>query len=130
MPAAVDARPPPARHHRTGGRRPRSERGAGTVQLVVATPLLMLLLLCIVQFAVWSHATHIAQSAAAQGLAAARVADGTETAGHTVAQGVLDQLADGPLHHASVTVTRSATVAVRISGVAARVVPGLQLPVH
>src|SRR3954447_6617897 len=43
----------------------RVESGSVSVELVVATPLL-LLLLCIVQFAVWWHANHVAQAAAAQ----------------------------------------------------------------
>src|SRR4051794_21902947 len=58
-------------------RRLRGDRGAVTVELVIATPLLLLMLLAIVQFALWSHATHIAQAAASQGLAAARVQNGT-----------------------------------------------------
>jgi Flp pilus assembly protein TadG len=115
----------PCRHQ------PGGERGAGTVELVLATPLLMLLLMGIVQFAVWSHASHVAQAAAAQGLAAARVTDGTPADGHTAATEFLAQLADGPLQDGTVDVTRDpATVTVRISGTAAQVVPFLQLPVH
>jgi Flp pilus assembly protein TadG len=45
----------------------RGDRGAVSVELVLATPLLLLMLLAIVQFALWSHATHIAQAAASQG---------------------------------------------------------------
>ncbi|WP_053208030.1 TadE/TadG family type IV pilus assembly protein [Jiangella muralis] len=107
------------------------ERGAGTVELIIATPLLMLLLFAIVQFAVWSHATHIAQAAAAQGLAATRTEGGTTSAGNAAAAEVLAQLGDGPLEGAVVDVTRDADgAAVRISGTAAPVVPFLNLPVH
>lgn len=101
------------------------------MELVLATPLLMLLLMGIVQFAVWSHASHIAQAAAAQGLAAARVTDATSADGQTAAADVLAQLADGPLDSATIDVTRDpATVTVRVTGTAAQVVPILQLPVH
>lgn len=107
------------------------ERGAGSVELVIATPLLMLLLLGIVQFAVWSHATHIAQAAASHGLAASRVTTGTEADGHAAAQSVVDQLADGPLVDAQVEVARGpGAVSVRITGTASQVVPFLNLPVR
>ncbi len=47
----------------------REESGSATAELVIATPLLLLLILAIVQFALWEHATHVAQAVAQQGLA-------------------------------------------------------------
>jgi Flp pilus assembly protein TadG len=109
----------------------RGDRGSVSVELVIATPLLLFMLLAIVQFALWSHAEHIAQAAASQGLAAARAQDGTAAAGSASAQQMLSQLASGPLTGASVNADRSATAAsVRISGTATSVVPFLRLPVH
>ena len=109
----------------------RGDRGAVSAELVIATPLLLLMLLAIVQFALWSHATHIAKAAASQGLATARAQNGTTTAGSASAQQMLDQLARGPLTGATITADRTATSAsVRISGTAASVVPFLNLPVH
>ncbi|WP_173130682.1 TadE/TadG family type IV pilus assembly protein [Kibdelosporangium persicum] len=109
----------------------RGERGAVSAELVIATPLLLLMLLAIVQFALWSHATHIAQAAASHGLAAARVHGGTAAAGSASAQQMLDQLARGPLADASVSAERTATSAsIRISGIATTVIPFLSLPVH
>ncbi len=120
---------------RTGGTRRfrralRGDRGSVSVELVIATPLLLFMLLAIIQFALWSHAEHIAQAAASQGLAAARVQDGTAAAGSASAQQMLDQLDSGPLTGASVNADRSATATVRISGTATSVVPFLHLPVH
>lgn len=107
------------------------DRGAVSAELVIATPLLLLMLLAIVQFALWSHATHIAQAAASQGLAAERAQGGTAAAGSASAQQMLDQLARGPLTGASVNSDRTATSAsVRISGTATSVIPFLSLPVH
>lgn len=107
------------------------DRGAVAAELVIATPLLLLMMLAIVQFALWSHATHIAQAAASQGLAAARVQHGTAAAGTASAQRLLDQLAQGPLTDASVSADRTATAAsVRVSGTATSVVPFLTLPVR
>lgn len=107
------------------------DRGAVSAELVIATPLLLLMLLAIVQFALWSHATHIAQAAASQGLSAARVQGGTAAAGTASAQQLLDQLARGPLTDTSVACERSTdSASVRISGTATSVVPWLSLPVH
>lgn len=109
----------------------RGDRGSVSAELVIATPLLLLMLLAIVQFALWSHATHIAQAAASHGLAAARAQGGTAAAGTASAQQMLDQLARGPLTGTSVNSDRNTTSAsVRISGTATSVVPFLSLPVH
>ncbi|MFD7655376.1 TadE/TadG family type IV pilus assembly protein [Actinosynnema sp. NPDC059797] len=98
---------------------------------MIATPLLLLMLLAIVQFALWSHATHIAQAAASQGLAAARAQNGTSASGTASARQLLDQLAEGPLRGTVVSADRgAATASVRISGTATPVVPWLHLPVH
>ncbi|UJW32625.1 pilus assembly protein [Saccharothrix sp. AJ9571] len=107
------------------------DRGEVTVELVIATPLLLLALLGIIQFALWSHATHVAQAAASQALAAARVQNGTASSGHTAGERLLDDLANGPLRERHLTVSRGATaVSVSIRGEAAAVLPGLRLPVH
>ncbi|MFD2415372.1 TadE family protein [Amycolatopsis pigmentata] len=107
------------------------DRGAVTTELVVATPVLLLMLMAIVQFALWSHATHLAQAAASQGLAATRAQAGTVAAGNASARAMLDQLARGPLTDVSVNIGRSATSAsVQISGRASSVLPFLRLPVH
>lgn len=110
------------------------EEGSVSAELAVATPLLMLMLLAIVQFALWSHATHIAQAAASQGLALLRAETGTPTGGCAHAREVLDQLAPpghGPLTVTDLTCTRTATVAsVHIRGTATPVIPLLTLPVH
>ncbi|GAA3863451.1 pilus assembly protein [Saccharothrix violaceirubra] len=109
----------------------RGDRGSVSAELVIATPLLLLMLLAIVQFALWSHATHIAQAAASQGLAVARSQNGTAAAGMSSARQLLDQLASGPLTDSTVASDRNAASAsVRVSGTATSVVPFLSLPVH
>ena len=109
----------------------RHDRGAVSAELVIAVPLLLVLLLAIVQFALWSHATHIAQAAAAQGLSAARAQDGTAHAGVAKAQQLLDQLARNSLTGTSINAERTVeSASVRISGTSTTVVPFLRLPVH
>lgn len=107
------------------------DRGAVSAELVIATPLLMFLLLAVVQVALWSHATHLAQAAASHGLAAARAHLGSPAAGHTAAAGLLDQYGPSPLTNAHIEVTRGAeTAAVRIHGHVLAVIPFLRLPVR
>jgi Flp pilus assembly protein TadG len=110
--------------------------GAATVELVVATPLLLFLLLMVVQFGVWLHATHIAQAGADQALAVARAENGTPAAGRSQADAVLAQLASGILTDPAVDVTAVTgpdghpQLRVDVRGTAASVVPLLHLPVH
>jgi Flp pilus assembly protein TadG len=107
------------------------DRGEVTVELVIATPLLLFTLLAIAQFALWSHATHVAQAAAAQALAAARAQNGTPAAGHAAAQRLLDGLARSPLQHAAIKIVPTGTdVQVVVRGEAAPVLPGMHLTVH
>ncbi|MEV8609527.1 TadE family protein [Amycolatopsis sp. NPDC051373] len=109
----------------------RGDRGEVTAELVVVIPLLFLALMAIIQFALWSHATHVAQAATTQALAAARTQDGTAGAGRAAGQQLLDDLAHGPLQNPQLTVSRGPTaVSVAVQGEAAAVVPGLHLPVH
>lgn len=108
----------------------RDERGAVTSELVLAVPALMLLILLIAQFAIWAHATHIAQATASQALSAARVQDATSADGHAATEAVLAQLGSGPLRTPHAVVNRgSSQSTVEITGKAASVVPFLELPV-
>jgi Flp pilus assembly protein TadG len=109
----------------------RGDRGSASVELALATVALLLILLGIVQFALWSHATHVAQAATSHGLAAARAQNGTAAAGTASAQQMLDQLGQGPLTNTSVNSHRSnESASVRITGTASSVIPFLSLPVH
>jgi Flp pilus assembly protein TadG len=114
---------------RAVARRVRDQRGSGTVELVIATPLVLLLLGAIVQAALWAHAEHIAQAAAARGTEAARANGATPAAGHDQARTTLDALG-GALRAPSIDVTRTATTTrTQIRGSALAVVPGVHLPV-
>lgn len=133
------ASPTPADLHRrpartrpaTGPRCGSGDHGAVSAQLVIATPLLLLMLLLSVQMAVWLHAVHIAQTGAAQALAAARAEDGSTGAGRVQAGLVLAELGSGLLIDPHVEVTRDGTeVHAQITGTAQVVVPGLRLPVN
>jgi Flp pilus assembly protein TadG len=93
-------------------------------------PLLLLVLLATVQFAVAEHAQHLAQAVADRALAVARAQDATASDGQAEAEAQLVALAGPSLQHPVIHVTRDATRAqVEISGEAAAVIPGLHLHV-
>jgi Flp pilus assembly protein TadG len=120
QPARTGTGPARSRHPRMRWQaRPwRGDRGAGAAEVVIAVPLLMLLILLIVQFAIWAHASSVAQATAEEALAAAQV---------------LGQIGSSVLISTHVTVTRTgATATVQITGAAEEVlpVPGLAFPVH
>jgi hypothetical protein len=89
------------------------------------------LILAIVQFALFEHATHVAQSVANEGLAASRVVGGSEASGNEAANAVLDQLGRSVLVGGSVTTARGAvTTSVTVTGAAESLLPFLHLPVR
>jgi hypothetical protein len=104
--------------------RPDGDRGAASAEIAVAVPLLMLLILLIIQFAVWEHAEAIAHTTAGEALAAARVQGGTAAAGQQRAAQVISQVGSSVLTspHVSVTMT-AADVTAQVTGTAERVLP-------
>ena len=125
-----EGRPHTSRH--TSGRaRWRGESGAVAAELVIATPLLLLLILGVVQFALWEHATNLAEAAAQQGLSVARLQGETAQAGTSETESVLAQLAGGVLVGPQVSATRTgSTTTVVVSGHAESVVGIFSLPVR
>lgn len=121
---------PTARHTARHTAR-RGDRGAASVELVVAVPLLLLLLMLVVHTAVWAHAGHGAQAAAARAAEAARAADATADTGHVAGVDMLEAVSAGVLDDYDLTVTRSEVeVTVVVTGVATSVVPGMTWTVH
>jgi len=107
------------------------ERGGATVELAIAVPLLLLLVFGVIQFALWAHAVHVADSVAAQALAAARVEGGSASAGQAQAVAVLDHIGRAVLVDPRVAVTRTSDAArVEVRGTAEAIIPGLRLPVR
>jgi len=91
-------------------RRRRGDRGEVGLQVVLLTPLVLLLVLVSVQAALWYHAAQLADSAAADGAsAAARYAAGIAAGQAAVAQFVAD--AGGQLVSAGVSADGTSMVA-------------------
>lgn len=117
----------PSRFHRLRSDR---ERGSAAAELVLATPLLLLLVLAVVQFALYYHGAQVAQAAASQAVAVARAQGATNASGQAQGQAILDQIAGGTLPQRSIAVTRSATEAdADVSGTVQSLIPGLHLHV-
>jgi Flp pilus assembly protein TadG len=103
--------------------------GSATVELVIATPVLMLMLLMVVQAGLWGIAAYSAHAAAGEAVTALRAADGTETEATAVAAESVDDLGGG-LNGLTVSADRNAESAtVTLSGTAIELIPGLELPV-
>ena len=109
---------------------PGDERGAVSAELVIATPLLLLLIMGVIQFALWEHAEHIASAVAQQGLSVARLQGETAGAGQAQAQTVLDQLGPSVLSDTHIAATRTATTTtVTVTGHAESILGLFSLPV-
>jgi Flp pilus assembly protein TadG len=104
-------------------RRLHDDAGMTTVQLAIIFPAVLLWLLLIVQYGLWWHARQVADAAAAEAVAAARIPTGTDVAGE---QAALTYLAEsGHLSNITVTVDiAAATVTATVTGDAPQLVPG------
>ena len=105
--------------------------GTATIQAVLTVPLLGLLVFTFVQFALFFHASQIAQSAADQGLDAARAAGATDAAGQARSDAYLAALGGGTLHDARSRIRRTPDqVQVTVTGAAEQIVPFLRLAIN
>lgn len=118
------ARPGRARKSRA------ADDGSSSVELAVVTPVMMLALMVVVQFAVYFCALHVAQAAAAQAAASTSREHGHTDDGKSEAHRILGTAGTGFLTATDVAVTRTATLTTaRISGTVVSVVPFLHLKV-
>lgn len=131
LPGPDDARRRQRRAQSRVGRRVLGEHGAVAAELVIATPLLLLLIMGVIQFALWQHAEHVAEAAAQQALSVGRLQGETAAAGQAEAETVLAQLGSAVLVGPVVRATRSATeTTVVVSGHAESIVGLFALPVR
>jgi Flp pilus assembly protein TadG len=108
----------------------RDDRGSGTLELVVAFPVVLLLVFTIIQAALFFHARNVALAAAQEGVRAATAYGGTSSIGVGVARDFLTGPGDGALQRSRVTRdTGKQQVIVTVSGTTPAIVPGLLLPV-
>jgi len=107
-----------------------ADDGSSTVELAVVTPVMMLMLMVIVQFAVYFCALHVAQAAAARAAASTGREHGQTDDGTSEAHRILRTVGTGFLSATDVAVARTGNLTtVRISGTVVSVVPFLHLKV-
>lgn len=100
------------------------DRGSASAEAVIATPLLMLLVLAIIQAGIILHARHMAQAAAHTAMEAARADFASGGDGTAAAAASLGRNAGGVLEDQSVNVERGAeTITVTITGTPTQIVP-------
>lgn len=108
----------------------RDERGDATTEAVLVTPVLLLLIVMVIQFGLWYHASHVAQAAAAEGVRAARADRAGAADGKARAEDFLTQTGPTVVADPEVIATRDARSArVEVKGRAVMLVPGLRLPI-
>ncbi len=108
-----------------------ADQGAASAELVLATPALLFLLMLVVQFGLWYHASHVASAAAQEAAAAARVEGGTEAAGEERGRMFLRDVAGRLVPDARAEVERGGERATAtVTGHVVSVVPFMRLPVR
>jgi Flp pilus assembly protein TadG len=101
------------------------ERGSVTAELAIATPLLILLIMLVVQFGVIWSAQQAAQSAASAAVNAARAQGSDPAAGQIRGEQTLHQIAGSALPDASVSVSYAGTEATAVvTGHPQSLIPG------
>lgn len=102
----------------------------GQTELVIVFPVAMLLVLLLLQAALWFLGRSVAQDAAQDGARAAALLGGSPAAGEQAAKADLAQLAGPMLSSTSVSATRAAGRAqVTVTGKAESLLPGFSLTV-
>ncbi|MGY1684927.1 TadE/TadG family type IV pilus assembly protein [Geodermatophilus sp. SYSU D00867] len=123
------ARPGRARGGRTAGaagRRPSGERGAASVELAVTFPVVLLLVMTLIQAALWFYARSVALGAAQEGAREGRVQPASTARAQSAAEDFLDRTAADLLTGRDVTVSGSpASIAVTVTGTSLSLFPGL-----
>ena len=108
-----------------------AERGSSAVEMVIIFPVTLLIVLLIIQFGVWYHASDVARAAAQQGVKAASAYGATAAEGQASADTVLRQNGNSLIQAPLVTPYRDGAVArVTVTGSALSVVPAFHLSIH
>jgi Flp pilus assembly protein TadG len=121
----------PPRGPEFGRTRSRRRGDAGLAEFVVCLPVFLLLVIGGVQYALWSHASHLARAAAEQGSQVASGYSSTLSAGAQAAQRFIATTGPGTLTNTQVvTSTLTGDVAqVTVTGRAQALIPWLDLTV-
>lgn len=102
----------------------RGDGGYSVVEVVITFPVLMLLFMGVIQFALLWHGRHVAEAAAQGGLHGARAYTATADMGRQDAEAYLNQVAPNLLRQPQVQVNRTdTTVTVTVRAAVLSIVP-------
>ena len=108
------------------GRRLSGERGAASVELAVTFPVVLLLVMTLIQAALWFHARSVALGAAQEGAREGRVQPASTARAESAAEDFLEQTASDLLTGRTVTVAGSPTsIEVTVTGTSLSLFPGM-----
>jgi Flp pilus assembly protein TadG len=106
------------------------EGGSTVVEAVLVVPVLMLILVTLIQFALWAHAAQVTQLAASEGDRTARSFGGGTAAGVIRADAILrGSGSDLASSSTNVSLMPGDQVRLTVTGRAVSILPGLSLPV-
>jgi Flp pilus assembly protein TadG len=106
------------------------QRGSTVVEVVLVIPVLMLILVTLIQFALWAHAAQVVQLAASEGDRTARSLGGSPAQGVSRAQTILDGTdSDLSSSGAVVVVMPGDQARITVTGTAISLLPGISIPV-
>jgi len=118
------------RRSRNKGRLVREERGASSIEMVLALPIVLTVLFLAVQAGMWFYARSIALAAAQSGARTSAMLNSSLDAGLSSARSFITDVAGTTLTGVSVTGTRTATsTTVTVTGHTVRLVPFMDLTV-
>jgi hypothetical protein len=108
----------------------KDDRGSVVVEALLVVPVIMLILLAVVQFALWAHAAQVAQLAASEGDRVARSPGVGMAAGVSRARAVMQGPgSDLETAGAVASMLPGDQVRIDVTGRALSILPGLSLPV-
>jgi Flp pilus assembly protein TadG len=117
-------------------RRARADRGSSAIELAILTPMLLIMIWLVVQFALWFQSRSVALAAAQAGARQARDEAGVtgmnwQDAGITRARGYYDSLGTKILGGIQVTAIGNplTNVGVQVTGTVSSIIPGLTLTI-
>jgi len=102
-----------------------------TLSVVLVIPVVLFLVMTVVQFVVYFHASHLATAAAQEGVRAAQVADATAEAARAQTEDFLAQAGPSLVLSPQIDVTRDTVGArVQVRGQAPQIVPLLRVGIR
>jgi Flp pilus assembly protein TadG len=113
-----------------GAPKSRGERGDAAVEVVLAVPILLFLVMLVIQIGLCFHGDQLVEAAAQEGVQAGRVPAGSPSSAEMRARDFLGRLSPSVAAAADVRATRTADVTrVEVSSRVQQVVPGLDITV-